>query len=666
MLQKLQLATKLIGAFLLVALVTLGVGYAGWHGTSRLGAHLDTLGKQEIPGVQNLLLVGQSLETMRMALRTLLSPLVAPEMRQRQYDTYAKAEEALKQASARLEALVLSPEEARLWREFTEKLQALQKENEEFLRRSREVDKKGILNPSNLLADLETFRADHYKLSAQSQSLLQNREAFDGGEDHVTCRLGKWLGSFQTDNPGLKDAVQVLSQPHRQFHQSVKRIKELVKKGDMAAAQQVFQQEFAPAMEKVFQHLRTLRQEAGKAEELYQKMCNQALGASRQRAMEAQGLLKQMVQITDRDTAASLQQAGQEAGRVKFTTLAGMLGGFALALALGILLTLSITRPVNRLITGLSAGADQVAAAAMQVSAASQSLAEGSSQQAAALEETSSSLEEMSSMTRRNADHSATANGMMGETAQIVDRANASMERLTGAMQEIYKASEDTAKILKTIDEIAFQTNLLALNAAVEAARAGEAGAGFAVVADEVRSLAIRAAAAAKDTANLIEGTVSKAREGADLVRHTAEAFGQVAGGAGKVRDLVAEIAAASGEQAQGVDQINKALTEMNQVTQKTAANAEESASASQELNAQAEQMKDNVRQLNALVHGSKGTNGRNLEMAGRQLTQGGLTKARQILDRLGRPKALPAHAGQGRAVDPQQVIPLEGDFKDF
>jgi methyl-accepting chemotaxis protein len=249
------------------------------------------------------------------------------------------------------------------------------------------------------------------------------------------------------------------------------------------------------------------------------------------------------------------------------------------------------------------------------------------------------------------------------------------MGDLTESMKEISGASEETAKIIKTIDEIAFQTNLLALNAAVEAARAGEAGAGFAVVADEVRNLAMRAAEAAKNTANLIEGTVKKIKNGSDTVSKTNEAFSKVATQAKKVSELVGEISAASQEQAQGIEQINKAVAEMDKVTQQNAANAEESAAASEEMNAQAEVMKGFVGDLMALVGGrgnGAGSASAPLHDGSRKKKSNGSGLGHQL--KAGVKKALAApereikmNTPDAGKVRPDQVIPLgEEDFKSF
>ncbi len=280
--------------------------------------------------------------------------------------------------------------------------------------------------------------------------------------------------------------------------------------------------------------------------------------------------------------------------------------GVVILILLAFFIIRSITRPINTVIAGLQSSADDVTSASGQMSVASQSLAEGASEQAATIEETSSSLEEMASMTKQNAGNAGQADGLMQEANQVVRQANDSMTKLTGSMEEIARASEETSKIIKTIDEIAFQTNLLALNAAVEAARAGEAGAGFAVVADEVRNLALRAADAAKDTSDLIEGTVKKVDQGGALVSDTNTAFGKVAESASKVGELVGEIAAASNEQAQGIEQLNTAVIEMDKVVQQNAASAEESASSSAEMSEQARNMKSYVGDLVAIVSGSR------------------------------------------------------------
>lgn len=338
--------------------------------------------------------------------------------------------------------------------------------------------------------------------------------------------------------------------------------------------------------------------------------------------------------------------------------------GLLIVIAPGIFLTNSITRPLNRIIEGLTDGADQVASASSQVSTASQSLAEGASEQAAGLEETSSSIEEMASMTKQNEDNANQANTLMVDTSRVVDEANHSMTESTQSMNEISTASEETGKIIKTIDEIAFQTNLLALNAAVEAARAGEAGAGFAVVANEVKNLAMRAAEAAKNTANLIEGTVKRIQSGSEIVSKTNEAFGKVATGSKKVGQLVGEISAASQEQAQGIEQVNRAVAEMDKVVQKNAASAEESASASEEMNTQAEQMKDFVGELVMLVSGSSNGNG----MLSQRIRGYNGGDVAQVSGASHQPKAgVRKVLSKAKAVRPDQVIPMEeADSKEF
>ena len=279
--------------------------------------------------------------------------------------------------------------------------------------------------------------------------------------------------------------------------------------------------------------------------------------------------------------------------------------GFAAFAA--ILVTLNSSR-VRKALTGLvdtlSEGSERLINSANTVTSASRSLAEGSSRQAASIEETSASLEEMATMTTSNTGNVQKANDLARQARAAADKGAGDMQAMSAAMGAIKASSDDIAKIIKTIDEIAFQTNILALNAAVEAARAGAAGMGFSVVADEVRTLAQRSAQAAKETAVKIEGAISKTAQGVELTGKVAAALNEIVTKARQVDELAAEVATASREQTQGISQINSAVSQMDQVTQSNAASAEECAAAAAELDAQAAALKDSVAELLVLVGG--------------------------------------------------------------
>ena len=342
--------------------------------------------------------------------------------------------------------------------------------------------------------------------------------------------------------------------------------------------------------------------------------------------------------------------------------LASLLVSLCVGCFYAFLSTRKIVRGMQSVIKGLTAGSYRVASASEQITSVSHSLAEGASEQASSIEETSSSLEEMASMTKQNADAANQAKTSRNEAYGSLVTANEAMEETIDAMARIKSRGEETAKIVKTIDEIAFQTNLLALNAAVEAARAGEAGAGFAVVADEVRNLALRAAEAAKNTQGLIEKTVAEINSGSGLVKKTHEAFAVTVENNQKVAELIDEIAAASTEQAQGIEQINTAVAEMDKITQQNAANAEESASAAEEMKSQADQMETLVEDLAVMVEGeSNGTGQEKPVTFPKQRPGKAIAAPREF------PENTAAVAHDPKKVAPNKIIPLdESDFTDF
>ncbi len=381
-------------------------------------------------------------------------------------------------------------------------------------------------------------------------------------------------------------------------------------------------------------------------------------------------------------TGIYLDSLNTEMGQVRFAFI-GVLAFVAfIGGGLAFWFARSTSRPITLAVQGLRKVAVRVSDASSHVASASHDLADGASQQAASIEQTSASVEEIASMTKRNADNSTQADRLMKETSSILVRATQSMSDLTLSMNQISSASQDTQKIVKTIDEIAFQTNLLALNAAVEAARAGEAGAGFAVVADEVRNLALRAAEAARNTAALIEGTVGKVKIGAELVSKTTVEFSGVTDMVGKAGQLVGEIAMASSEQSDGLQQLNSAVSAVDDVVQKNAASAEQTSAAAQEMTNQATRMQQYITELASVIGGGEGNEDRPAKPAGAAKARPPEAGARRLpvaaSGRISRgapvgkaakiaPKAPPqAQKSGSKEIRPEEVIPFDEDFNDF
>ncbi len=378
-----------------------------------------------------------------------------------------------------------------------------------------------------------------------------------------------------------------------------------------------------------------------------------------------------MVEAADASMDVGVKRSIEDSTE-SFNTLSAastiMVVGLILAVVISIIIAVfiirSITKPVTEAVKMIAEANTQVVSASDQIASSSTSLAEGASSQASSVEQVSATVEQSTAINNQNAENSREADSLAKAANEAARAGNHKIQELTKAMGKITESSQRIAKIIKTIDEIAFQTNLLALNAAVEAARAGEHGLGFAVVADEVKNLAQRSANAAKETAGIIEEAIEEIKNGNQIAKETSESFAEILEKAKKTSDLIGEITVSIKEQAEGMTQIATAMGQVDQVTQQNAANSEEAAAAAEELNAQAVAMMQSVDSIAKIV-------GFNIDMSLAHNSIGHSTTKRPQIKKIElhsshKPMAKKPATRMGGKKD-SDVFPLEeDDLKEF
>lgn len=509
--------------------------------------------------------------------------------------------------------------------------------------------------------------AAHRSWAMRLFTAILNRDSVVRGvsTDPKTCKLGTFMVSDQgkaayaNGSADFKEMWDSLHGSHNAMHATAGRVKELLAQKKFDAAAKIMQKEILINLNATLSVLDELRYDAEenllgmkKANEIYSSTTLPHM----KETLEAIGAIRNFVGENIMTDKTMLAAGKNTKNAVTILSLATIIFGCFIAF----FTAKNVINLLSGAVNAMAEASRQITAVSGHIASSSQTMAAGASDQAVSLENTSASLEEINSLTRQNADNTQQADTTMKGVQDNMLSADGSMVKLTDSMTEISKASEDTQRIVKTIDEIAFQTNLLALNAAVEAARAGEAGAGFAVVADEVRNLAMRAAESAGETSTLIDSTVDKIKTGSQLAQETNEMFSVANEASDRISTLITEISTASGEQAKGVDVINSSITQIETVTQDNAATAEETASAAEELASQVMAMDQTIRELQTMVGGSNG------DKPAATATPSPAAPAKQI-SAVPKAQQLSMPSKSAAKKKAEEVIPFDDDdFEDF